>query len=199
MTLAETVALHRELRAQDLAIPRLVSRQPPTTLDPHTGVLYEEPAARTGMAMSARLLRRLGHPEGYGQAFPWSSALWRMKHWCRRSHPQHRSAARPYWRGSLCWQAVRLVVEGSEAGYIGPLSPSQAAGVLRLDHIEALLVGAFRQIESEMDDAQARALKREAMLEKHVRPVNEAPAPQESHEQGPYHKAECGKCQRAAA
>lgn len=199
MTLADLIAEHRDLHAADLVIPRLVSRQPPTTLDPHTGVLYEEPAARTGMAMSARLLRRLGHPEGFGQVFPWSSALWRMKAWCRRSHPQHRSAERPYWRGSLCWMAVKLVVVGAEAGYIGPLSPSRAAGVLRIDRIEEVLAGAFRQIESEMNEAQARAEKREAMLEKHVRPVNEAPIPQESHEQGPFHKEDCGKCRKAAA
>ncbi len=45
MTAVElAVFTHRELFRADLLIPKLVSRQPPTSLDVNTGVLHQEPA-----------------------------------------------------------------------------------------------------------------------------------------------------------
>jgi len=61
-----TIEDHRALFRADLLIPKLVSRQPPTSLDANTGVLHQEPGSAVGMSMSGRLLRYLSHPEGYG-------------------------------------------------------------------------------------------------------------------------------------
>ena len=45
MNLDAQLTDHRAMYASDLHIDRLVSRQPPTTLDLNTGVLHQEPAA----------------------------------------------------------------------------------------------------------------------------------------------------------
>ena len=147
MSLAAQLHLHRNLYRSDLHIHRLVSRQPPTTLDVNTGELYQEPGAATGMPMSGRLLKYLGHPEGFGSDFPWSKALWLLRVECRRKHPQHRSADRPFWRGALCHQAVLLTV-------VRGFSPENAGKILRLDHTDALLKGAFRFMEDAIDEAR---------------------------------------------
>jgi hypothetical protein len=197
MTLADTLALHRGLLADDLSIPRLVSRTPPTTLDTHTGTLYEEPAAATGMSMSGALLRFLGHPEGFGDQHPWLRARYQLRFHCRRNHPEHRSAERPYWRGSLCQQAVDLCVMGRVPGYPGPLSPSEASAVLRVD-IEEVLQRALDWILEQIDRAQRDAIERERALTKHVRPVNEeAPVERETpHDLEGAHAEECPRCLR---
>jgi hypothetical protein len=153
MTLASRIADHRALYAADLHIPKLVSRQPPTTLDLNTGQLHVEDGTRSGMTISGRLLKYLGHPEGYGADFPWSRAHWLSRHWCRRSHEFHRAADRPYWRGSLCHQLVRFVI-------IEGWSVQNTAKILRYDHPEPVLRGAFDFIEQTIDDARDRAEKR---------------------------------------
>ncbi len=146
------IAFQRGMYRDDIRIDRLVSRQPPTSLDLGTGLLDEEPGARVGMNMSGRLLRFVSHPEGYGSDFPWSKAYWHLGHECRKSHPGHRGEDRTYWRGNLCKQAVRLTVIGSESHGYGPLSAPQAARVLRVASIDAVLLRCFRFIEERMDD-----------------------------------------------
>ncbi len=148
---AYLIASHRGMYRDDIRIDRLVSRQPPTSLDVNTGELQEEPGARVGMTMGGRLLRYVGHPEGYGSDFPWSKAYWHLAVECRRSHPAHRGEDRPYWRGNLCQQAVRLTVIGGDDGK-GPLSADQAASVLRVESIDAVLLRCFRFLEERMDD-----------------------------------------------
>jgi hypothetical protein len=160
MTLEQAIELHRELYRSDLFIDRLVARQPPTSLDLNTGVLHQEPAAAIGMTVSGRLLRYVSHPEGFGSDFPWSKALWLLRVECRRRHPHHRSAKRPYWRGSLCHEAVKLVIIGAEANGTGPLSPEHAGQILRIDRIDELLLRCFRFLEESMDDFRRRAEKR---------------------------------------
>jgi hypothetical protein len=159
-TLEQAIETHRELYRADTYIDRLVARQPPTSLDLNTGVLHQEPAAAVGMTVSGRLLRYVSHPEGFGSDFPWSKALWLLRVECRRRHHDHRSADRPYWRGSLCHEAVKLVIIGGESGGTGPLSPEHAGQILRIDRIDELLLRCFRFLEETMDDFRRRAEKR---------------------------------------
>lgn len=149
MRLDDTIHLHRCLYYDDLHIERLVSRQPPTSLDLNTGVLHQEPGAATGMPMSARLLKYVSHPEGYGSDFPWSKALWRLKLHCRKEHPYHRAADRPYWRGSLCWQLVTFTVCRN-------WSVQNAAEILRYDNPEPVIRQALEFMEQHIDKARAR-------------------------------------------
>lgn len=151
--LVSAIEDHRAMYRADLLIPRLVSRQPPTSLDLNTGVLDQEPGAATGMAMSGRLLRFLSHPEGYGQDFPWHRALWQLRVECRREHPQHRSSEHRYWRGALCWQIVSLTVTRE-------WTPEQAAQILRLESPEPVLSQGLRFIQERMDDFRKAAEKR---------------------------------------
>lgn len=192
MTLLQLIDLHRELYRADLSIERLVSRTPPTSMDPNTGELHEEPAARTGMAMSGRLLRYLGHPEAHAQAFPWSFGLWRMKGRCRRAHPQHRSIDRPYWRGSLCWSLAMFVIV---RGY----SLDNAALILQVDRdVEQTLTTALHLIEDAIDEQRARA-ERRAREDAGMGPgpIHSEPV-HERHDMGGLHQSDCGKCRRAA-
>jgi hypothetical protein len=195
--LADTLALHRDLYADDLSIPRLVSRTPPTTLDRHTGELEEEPADANGMNLSGPMIRFLGHPESWGDQHPWLKALWLLRGWCRREHPDHRGADKPFYRGSLCHTAVSLCVMGRVPGYPGPLSPSEASAVLRTD-IEEVLQRALDWILEQIDRAQRDAIERERALTKHVRPVGEpeAPAPETPHNLEGAHAEECPRCLR---
>ena len=199
MTLDATIQLHRELYRSDIRIDRLVTRQPPTTLDVNTGQLHVEDGTRTGMNMSGRLLRYLGHPEGYGDHHQWSKALWLLKVECRRKHPSHRSLERPYWRGSLCWQAVKLVIIGGEAKGEGPRTPEQAAQILKLANIDALLASCFREIERMIDEADDNAIAREKQLESIVNPVNVAPRSPERHDMPGAHQLECPQCRKRGA
>jgi hypothetical protein len=150
-------ALHRQLYRDDTHISRLVARQPPTTLDPHTGYLHVEDGTRIGMTMSGRLLKYVSHPEGYGADFPWSKAFWHLKNWCRKEHYTHRGPDRTYWRGSLCYEAVKLVVIGGRTLAYGPLSPEQACQILRVDELDDVLTKAFGFIEDRMDAFRAEA------------------------------------------
>jgi hypothetical protein len=125
--LARLVEFHRTLRRDELRIDRMVARQPPSSRDPSTGVVHQHEAAAIGMNMSARLYRFV--ESAPPMEFPWHAALSSLRVECRRKHPQHRSSDRPYWRGALCHQAVKLVVVGGEANGIGPLTPLQAGGV----------------------------------------------------------------------
>lgn len=221
---SDTAALvehHRNLFRDELRINRLVSRQPAVSVDPHTGLTDPTSGTRVGMNMSTALLRRLGHPEGYGQVYPWARALWLLRIECRRAHPQHRAADRPYWRGSLCWQAVSLVVA---AGF----SAESAATVLRIERIDPILRNGFRFIEEQIDaqreHAERRAREDEgraitcecghafirhggitegwACLHERCdcrRYRADAGTRQESHAQGGMHAADCPKCRRGVA
>jgi hypothetical protein len=151
-----------------------------------------------GMSMSGTLLRRLS--ERPGEPFPWVTALYELRYWCRRNHPYHRDASRPYWRGSLCHSLVRLTVIGADKGNYGPLSIEEAGKVLRYDNPEPVLRLALERIEETIDRRQRDAIAREAMLEKHVRPVNspdtELATP---HHLGPWHELDCAKCAKENA
>lgn len=196
--LEKRIIWHRALyRADPGSVGRLVSRQPPTTMEYGTGKLYVEPGAGTGMPMSGPMLRYLGHPEGYGDKHPWSKAWWLLKVECRRKHHSHRGIDRPYWRGSLCHQAVKLVIIGGEAKGEGPLTVTQAAQVLHLPKIDELLVRCFRDIERTMNEADDNAIAREKQLESIVNPVNVAPRPRENHGLPGLHQEECPQCRAA--
>jgi hypothetical protein len=165
--LQQAIETHRELYRSDLFIDRMVARQPPTSLDLNTGVLHQEPAAAIGMTVSGRLLRYVSHPEGYGADFPWSKAFWHLKNWCRKEHYTHRGPDRTYWRGSLCYEAVKLVVIGGRTLAHGPLSPEQACQILRVDELDDVLTKAFGFIEDRMDafrvEAELRAKEDEGV------------------------------------
>ncbi len=160
LDIESAIAFQRGMYRDDTRIDRLVSRLPPTALDLNTGQLHVEDGARVGMTMSGRLLRYVGHPEGYGADFPWSKAYWHLGRECRKSHTGHRGEDRTYWRGNLCKQAVRLTVIGAESHGHGPLSARQAASVLRVASIDAVLLRCFRFIEERMDDFREHAERR---------------------------------------
>jgi hypothetical protein len=69
---------------------------------------------------------------------------------------------------------------------------------LKLDHIEPLLRGAFREIEITMDDFRDRAAKRERQLEAHALPVNATAPSAERHDIPGLHQQECAKCRKGA-
>ena len=207
MSLDDTIALHRNLYRDDLFIDRLVQRQPPTSLDLNTGVLDQEPAAAIGMTVAGRLLRYVSHPEGYGSDFPWSKALYRLKFDCRKEHPYHRAADRPYWRGSLCWQLVTFVI-------MRGFSVQNAAEILRYDNPEPVLREALQAIEDSMDHARARAELRQrddegrgpgAVPDERPRPCYHDDCKGRPHfEEKPHpdhqwHRAECPQCRHRAA
>ena len=100
-TLHNLIADHRQMYAAERYISRLATTTPPVMKDPDSGQ-YTSDAGHLGMTLTARLLRLLSHPEGYGRSFPWSKALWYLRVSCRRDHPFHRGSDVPYWRGSLC-------------------------------------------------------------------------------------------------
>ena len=194
--LEHLIADHRAAYQADLRIDRLVARQPPTTLDLNTGQLHVEPGAATGMPMSGRLLRRLGHPEGFGSDFPWTKAWWSLKHECRRRHLGHTALERPYWRGSLCWMAVKLTVIGGESKGEGPMGVERAAGILKVDDLEPVLRRAFRTIEETLDDYRAKAEKRAREDEGHGPGaiIREEPP---HHGVPGLHQTECPQCRAA--
>lgn len=187
----DQIALHRELYRDDYNVPKLVSSQPPTTMDLNTGALFQEPAAAIGMTVSGPMLRRIGHPEGFGSHHPWSSGLWRLRYHCRRNHPFHRASDRPYWRGSLCHQLVVFTI-------MRDYSLLQASGILRYNHPEPVLREALSFIEQTMDDFRAKAEKRERELAGHG--PGAVPAPVVVHHSVPgLHQAECPQCRRNVA
>ena len=143
--LEHLIADHRAAYRSDLLISRMVSRQPPTTLDLNTGELESEPADANGMNLSAALIRLLGHPEGYGMHHPWLKALWLMRSWCRRAHRRRYHSTEEAWEGSLCHRMVYLViVEGWH--------PRRAGLMLNYTDPEAILRDAFRFLEETLDD-----------------------------------------------
>ena len=196
MTLDALIAEHRQRFREDIRIDRLVSRQPPTTLD-HEGVPDPEQGTKTGMPMSGRLLRYLGHPEGYGESFPWSKAWWLLKNECFKEHPSHRAWVRPYWRGSLCWQLVKLVIIGGEKRSEGPRTPEQAAQILKIGNADKLLLRCLRRIDGIIQEQNDNAIAREKQLESIVNPVNVAPRPRENHGLPGLHQEECPQCRAA--
>jgi hypothetical protein len=195
VALHRLVELHRSLFRDDLHIQRLVGRQPPTTRDSNTGVVHQHEAAVVGMNMSARLYRYVEAPTG--SEFPWTAAWKLLRVECRRRHHDHRSADRPYWRGSLCHEAVKLVIIGGEANGIGPLSPEHAGRILRIDRIDELLARAFRFLEETMDDFRARAEKR--AREDEGRGDGPIPVERPQHHSVPgLHAAECPQCRNVS-
>lgn len=192
MTLQDTLEDHRALYRADLLIDRLVSRQPPTTLERNTGELHVEPGAATGMPMSGRLLKYLGHPEGYGSDFPWTKALWRLKAQCRRDHPYHRAADRPYWRGALCWQLVIFTVTRG-------FSVQNAAEILRYDNPEPVLRYALAYIEQVIDAERVKAERRAREDEGHGPGAVPVQASGQRHDQPGLHRVDCPKCRKEDA
>lgn len=188
--LAASIALHRALWTDDCRIPRLVSRTPP--------IVTEEGERRaqyshTGMPTSGQLHRRIFEQQP-GEAFPWVSAFRALRMNCRRNHRlTHVGADRPYWRGSLCQEVVRLVIIGMRRpdGRSGPLSPDEAAAVLRLEYgLAELLRDTFTFMEQHIDWLQARAEQRR----KHdsgVFRVGETVEPIKHHAVGGLHALEC--------
>jgi hypothetical protein len=189
MTLDQLIEDHRQLYRSDLHIDRLVSRQPPTSLDLNNGQLHEEPAAAIGMSMSGRLLRLLGHPEGYRGAHPWLEAWHKLRWNCRRNHPYHRAGDRPYWRGSLCHELVRFVI-------VDDWSVHNASKILRYDNPEPVLRSALSFIEQSIDDARRKAEQRAREDEGKFTIYDEPP---HHHAVPGLHQDECPQCRRNAA
>lgn len=202
--LSALIELHRAMWRDDNEVSRLNSRQPPLTRydkddwavgdEPERlGATEEyviEPGARVGMSMSGNMIRRLS--ESPGSHYPWVTALGRLRADCRRLHPHHRSAERPYWRGALCWQVVYLVIVGHKEG---PLSPENAARVLRLEEIEPLLRRTLRDIETGIDYFRRRA-ERRATEDAGMGP-GPVPTPQATHHAVPgMHETDCPQCRK---
>ena len=187
--LAATLALHRALYEDECRIPRLVSRQPPVIRN-DVGE-RESQWTHTGMPTSGLLHRRI-FEKSPGEMFPWVTAFAALRVHCRRHHPAHRAADRPYWRGALCHQVVRFcVIEG--------WTPEQAAVVLRLDYgMEALLRSAFSVIEQHIDEQRARAEQREKH-DRGVYSVGERILVASPHALDGLHALECPQCRRNAA
>ena len=192
-----TIALHRELFRDECRIPRLVSRQPP--------IVSEEDGQRraqfshTGMPTSGLLHRRVFEKRP-GEMFPWVTAFAALRVDCRRNHrASHTGYDRPYWRGSLCHEAVRLCVIGMRDG---PLSPESAALVLHLPNLDDVLPGALAWLERHIDEQRARAEQR-AKVDAGVFRVGETLAPMQHHAVPGTHAAECPhpecRARRAAA
>lgn len=155
-TLAETIERHREAYRDDpRSITRMVARQPPTTKDGR-GLREQEPADANGMNLSGRLIKYLGHPEGYGEDFPWTGALWLLRAWCRKNHRYHRGPEG--WDGSLCHKMVRLAVvyELSVVEVGQALDYKGAAMVLRkaLEHMDDELARRGRQAAQDGTDVE---------------------------------------------
>lgn len=114
-----------------------------------------EDAAQLGLNLSARLTKLLGHPEGYGQSYPWRSAAWRLRYHCRREHPGH--TERDEFRGALCERLVKLVI-------LYHHSLEEACGVLGTspDRTAQNLVKALDWISGDMDRADDDAERKEA-------------------------------------
>lgn len=177
--LFDTIRLHRELyRADPASVTRMVARHPPTTKD-RDGTPQGEPADAVGMNLSARLIRYLGHPEGYGEAFPWRSALWYLRAECRREHRYHREVK---WNGSLCETAVRLVV-------MDRLTIREASRRLGYSYLARILREGLQFIEDHID---ARRSELDQGQELPVPPLGHLPLPG-------LHAEECPSCRRALA
>ena len=189
--LEAAIELHREMMRDDARIDRLVSRQPPTTRDPNTGIVHQHDAAAVGMNMSARLYRYVEAPGS--SEFPWRAAFRRLRFECRRNHPYHTGPTVPYWRGSLCQELVRLVIIGPErriAGHDGPMSVQNAAEILRYDNPEPVLRYALSYIEATIDEARRKAEKR--LRDDEGRGPGAVPAPEwRHHAPSDEHVAEC--------
>lgn len=188
VTLPDAIALHRALWQDDNRIPRLASRQPPVVTDESGQPETQE--THTGMPISAALTRRI-FTEWPGAMYPWVTALKALRQDCRRRHYWHRGADRPYWRGSLCWQAVHTVI-------VREYSVSAASDLLRADRLEDVLLSALAYMERHIDEQQARQEQRQ----KHDRGVFVVGvADEHEHHAVPgLHAAECDnpKCRRAA-
>lgn len=187
------ILLHQGMHHAELRIERLASRQPPTLID-RSGTRRSEPSTSLGMTLSARLLRYLSHPEGYGDAFPWSRALWLLRVECRRRHQHHRGPDVPYWRGALCHQLVMFTVV---RGY----SIASTARILRYDRPEPVLRYALAYIESVIDQlmASGRELDRQGETERQARVSGHALSAQphrERHDMPGLHRVECPQCRR---
>ena len=188
MTLEQTIILHRNLYRDDTHISRLVQRQPPTTLDLNTGTLHQEPAAAVGMTMSARLLKYVSHPEGFGSEFPWSRALYSLRGWCRREHRRRYHSTEKHWDGSLCHQMVKYVV-------IRGWSVQNAAAILDYDDPEPILRDAFDYIERRMEDFRVQAERKEREIDGHG--PGAIPPPVHEHQSLPgLHLTDCVQCRK---
>jgi hypothetical protein len=160
VTIADRIEDHRALYRADLEIQQITSAprvgshratRPPTTFDYGKAAWIQEPADANGMNLSGRMVKYLGHPEGYGSSFPWSKGWWLLRGHCRRSHRYHLTP--PHWRGALCWQLVNLtIVQG--------MSVYNAARVTQYDNPEPLLNDAFDFIEAEIDKQRAKQEQR---------------------------------------
>lgn len=191
--LAALVTLHRQLLADDRWIEKLATVQPPTTYNHRNQQPEVEPAGHMGMTLSGRLLRYVGNIDddpGYGEVFPWTKAYQLTSNWCRRNHPHHRGPDNN-WRGSLCRQAIRLVID------IG-WSPEHAARVLKAPELDMVLETALAQVERFMDESRAKVEQRETQ-DRGVYEVYESAAPMEHRPLEGLHREECPQCRRRSA
>lgn len=95
LPLEELLGEARDAFAGEMAIPMTVE-QPPALYDRDaTGALVLDMdaarGAQVGLSMSAPLVRRLGHPEGFRNVFPVARALDDLRGWCRGRHLEARS------------------------------------------------------------------------------------------------------------
>lgn len=154
LVLDHRVAYHEESRS----VLKVSTERPPVLFDFEKATWWEEPAAAIGLNLSALMVRLIGHPDGFGQAFPWRQALWALRHECRSQHLGHTD--RDVFEGSLCQRLVYLVV-------VYDFSPDMAAQELGIDPTRSMRVleEALRWINGDLDRQQERAVARQKMTD----------------------------------
>lgn len=211
MTLEAAIALHRQMLRDELSGFSPSQRTPPVAytwsdteramvpddrpveiFEPGTDFMVSREkfqdsptqSTKVGMPMSARMLRYL---QGPAADTPWSTAFKALRQECRRNHPNHRGRDVPYWRGSLCYEAVKLTVVGTR---LGQLTVREASGVLRYDYPEPILREALAYIEQHIDAQRAKA-ERRAKEDEGYGPGAVPEPTHEHHIPSPEHYAEC--------
>ena len=89
LSLEELLGEARDAYAGELHFPLTVPR-PPRLREAGEDDTPAEAGAQVGLSMSARLHRRLRHPEAYGNTFPMARAIDDLRGWCRGRHLEPR-------------------------------------------------------------------------------------------------------------
>lgn len=215
MTITDHIATHRGMLRDELTFNPSQSRPPVAyvydeherALVPDTrplvifkdGAYVEVPDSATqstqvGMPMSARMLRYVQDP---GPDTPWSKALRSLKAECIKSHPYHRSATAPYWRGSLCWSLVAYTV-------IRGWSVENAGKIHKYDNPEPVLRAALQFMDDDMDrqreKAELRAEESERLAKQAGATLTPSVQPTVVHHVVPgMHAEDCQQCLRELA
>jgi hypothetical protein len=193
------ILLHRALYTADVWIPRLhVGRggngrststwkdspdPDPADAGGYGGIGW------TGVEFTGHFARYLDGE--YGQAFPWSKAMFALRHNCRVTHrPKHTD--RVEWRGSLCAELVALVIRQDYSLDMARLR----LGLPEEGKTRRTLDNALLFLERKLEDSYWRAQQQ--------KPVERTPAEwmADVHVHvglNGLHAVDCPQCRRAAA